>query len=104
MTYKYKNCFGKTYELRLRKEQYMKPKNTAVLAEYFDEEFDAWLPYGNVSVNISPLPADCIALDDNNWPEVLEWVTSNGIAEYTGKVLFSGFCVYPVVRLNEGVF
>jgi len=104
MTYEYKSPYGQTYKIQLSKTQYVKPKNTAVTAKYYDKEFDAWLPYGNVSVNISPLPADCIALDDNNWYGLLDWVVDNGIATDTGKVLYSGFCTYPVVRLNEGVF
>jgi hypothetical protein len=104
MTYEYKNPYGKTYKIQLYKTQYVTPKNTAVIAKYYDEEFEAWLPYGTLSVNISPLPEDCIALDDNNWYGVLDWVVENGIATDTGKILFSGFCTYPVVRLNEGVF
>ena len=105
MTYEYRSPYdGQTYEIRLNKAEYVKPKNTAVTAEYYDAEFDAWLPFAHMSVNISPLPADCIALDDNNWYGLLEWAVDNGIVEDTGKVLFSGFCTYPVVRLNEGVF
>ena len=39
-------------------------------------------------------------LDTNNCPWVVDFMVNNGLAELTGKMRASGFCVYPSVKLN----
>lgn len=48
------------------------------------------------------VPEDCICLDLNNAlaPEFYMKLCRKGLIENTDKVEFSGFCAYPVCRLN----
>ena len=39
-------------------------------------------------------------LDTNNFPEGEDVVVENGLGEMTGDFGFSGYCAYPVVKLN----
>lgn len=58
-------------------------------------------PYATATVNIEKLPKGMAALDTNNWPEVIDVLTKEGII--TGNApynLQSGFCEYPVYKLN----
>lgn len=56
-------------------------------------------PFANITVNIEELPADEFAVDVNNFPDALGILVENRIAEYAGKQLRSGYCIYPVYRL-----
>lgn len=56
-------------------------------------------PYGSLTVNISPLPSeDLAAIDTNNIPEAENFIISNKLGEFTGRMLQSGFCMYPVYK------
>lgn len=48
------------------------------------------------------VPKDCICLDLNNAlaGELYTKLCSKGIIEDTGDIEFSGYCAYPVCRLN----
>ncbi len=48
----------------------------------------------------SMLAEDETVLDTNNCPWAVEFVESNGLGENTGRTVRSGYCVYPVVKLN----
>lgn len=41
-------------------------------------------------------------IDTNNCPWAEEWLVENEFGEPTGEVVYSGFCVYPVYKINEG--
>lgn len=60
-------------------------------------------PFSNITVNIEPLPVDEFAVDINNFPGAIDILHYNNIAHPTEKVLRSGFCIYPVWKLNEEV-
>ena len=102
-TYDY-NGFGKTYSLRLRKEQYTYNDNMAVLADC-ESEYGGWEPFANVTVNLDEkLPDGYGYVDTNNFRGVLEWIEENNIGTFTGIYRQSGFCKYPLVKFNEEVF
>ena len=69
--------------------------NNLVLTIFDPEEG----PFANITVNIEELPADEFAVDVNNFPDALGILVENRIAEYAGKQLRSGYCIYPVYRL-----
>ena len=99
-TFQYASPYGQTYELALSAAQYTCNGNTAIKAE----EFKAFLPFANVTVNLDEkLPEGYGFVDTNNFSGALEWLTGNGIAEFTGQYGFSGFCQYPLVRFNMGL-
>ena len=59
-------------------------------------------PIARITVCItgSMLAEDETVLDTNNCPWAVEFVESNGLGENTGRTVRSGYCVYPVVKLN----
>ena len=60
-------------------------------------------PFSNITVNIEQLPVDEFAVDVNNFPSATWILNYNNIAHPTEKVLRSGYCIYPVWKLNEEV-
>ena len=103
-TFRYASPYGQTYDLALSVAQYACNGNTAIKAEYFDKEFDAFLPFASVTVNLDEkLPEGYGFVDTNNFRGALEWLTENGLADFTGQYGFSGFCQYPLVRFNMGL-
>ena len=71
--------------------------NVALMA--FDAETGE--PYANATVNVDRLPKGMAALDTNNWPEVVDVLMEEGIitSEQQGSMQ-SGFCEYPIYKLN----
>lgn len=61
-------------------------------------------PYATLTVNIEPMQYREFCVDVNNFPQALEFLFNNGIAEPTLEVRRSGYCVYPVWKLNEKYF
>jgi hypothetical protein len=60
-------------------------------------------PIACATVNVIPLPKNMIAIDtNNNGEEIVDWLLENNII--IGKQLRtveSGYCSYPVYRLNS---
>lgn len=68
-----------------------------------DKEFDFLEPYCDITVNLpneSLSGEDCAFVDTNNAPFLPDFLEENGLAEPTGMLGFSGFCVYPEYRFN----
>jgi hypothetical protein len=60
-------------------------------------------PYGVLTVNLEDFPCtgDCAFVDTNNFGDVIiDWIVQNDLGELTGRIGFSGYCVYPEVRFN----
>ena len=57
-------------------------------------------PFANITVNLEDLPADEFAVDQNNFPEAIGILIKNRVAEFSGKVIRSGYCIYPVYKLT----
>ena len=54
-------------------------------------------PFGDVTVNIdAPAPNYCGYLDTNNLSNVEQFITDNGLGEFTGIMGRSGYCAYPL--------
>ncbi len=56
-----------------------------------------------ITVNLpesADLPFGTQFVDINNYPWVDEWLIENSIAEPSGKIARSGFCVYPAFKFN----
>lgn len=61
-------------------------------------------PYATVTVNlVDETPdEDCAFLDVNNLGDnIAVWLFANGFGKLTGKVGFSGFCIYPEFKFNR---
>ena len=83
-------------KLLFKKGQYYNG-NVALMAE----DAETGEPYANATVNVKKLPKNMAALDTNNWPDVVEVLMKERIitSEKLGS-LESGFCEYPVYKLN----
>lgn len=57
-------------------------------------------PYAVATVNIAELPKGYAALDTNNLPEIEDIMFIYGLGEPTGIYLTSGYCEYPVYKLD----
>ena len=89
-----RDIFYRDKVMKLHAGFYVKYNN--LVLTIFDPEDG---PFANITVNIEELPADEFAVDVNNFPDALGILVENKIAEYAGKQLRSGYCIYPVYRL-----
>lgn len=86
----YKNCF-------LQVGRYKADNSRAI--EIWNRE-DGPIARITVCIAGSMLAEDETVLDTNNCRWAVEFVESNGFGENTGRTVRSGYCVYPVVKLN----
>ena len=67
----------------------------------YDPELEGMDFYGDVTTCILPLDPFMACVDTNNNSEkIIAFLVGHGIAEPSGRVLPSGFCMYPVFRFN----
>jgi len=71
--------------------------------DYEDHEVFKWEPWCDLTVNIGSLLPNEIALDVNNFPDALEFVKENNIANLI-RYTTSGFVKYPIVRFTDEFF
>lgn len=61
-------------------------------------------PWSNLTVNLddsSRCKPNCAFIDtNNNGDEILDWLETNGFGEQTGRIAFSGWCIYPEFEFN----
>lgn len=92
---------GTTYNISLEEEHYASNGNLALQA-YTDEGED----FATISTNIEgALSAsegkDHICLDCNNLPmESFDELVNAGVLIPTGRSAFSGFCCYPIYKVD----
>lgn len=65
-----------------------------------EEEF--FEPWTDITVNLfGPITDEnCAFVDTNNCPDIVRFLEENGLAEPTGRVRQSGWCMYPEYRFN----
>lgn len=87
------NLWNNTYKVVLNGMHYVHGNRLAIQMDLEDGE-----PFATITVN---LPDDEVTsfnanfVDINNCPWAVEFLIRNNIAEPTGNIAFSGFCVYP---------
>jgi hypothetical protein len=59
-------------------------------------------PWSNLTVNLSvKCKENCAFIDtNNNGNEIITWLEENNLGETTGRIAFSGWCVYPEFEFN----
>lgn len=85
-------------------------KSTALLVgSYVDSYFEGieiWNnedgPIARITVCIagSGLAEDKTVIDTNNCPWAMEFIKQHGLGQATGRMVRSGYCTYPVVKLD----
>lgn len=86
----YKNCF-------LQVARYQADNSRAI--EIWNRK-DGPIARITVCITGSMLAEDEVVLDTNNCPWAVEFVEGNDLGEDTGRTVKSGYCEYPVVKLN----
>lgn len=83
-------------EVTAKRTQYFVYDNLCIHLQTTDTHED----YAILTTNIDPLSSDEAAVDTNNHPEAIEFITENELGTDTGKRIKSGFCEYPVYKFD----
>ena len=68
---------------------------------FYDPELEGMDFYGDVTTCILPLEPFMACVDTNNNSEkIIAFLVGHGIAEPSGRMLPSGYCMYPVFKFN----
>lgn len=100
--FEYVDSYGDTNYVRFTMDMYNENDNLYLGLESYDPEFDCFMPYGGITVNVSPLPYLHSTVDtNNNSSAMISFLIKNGIGEPTGDYLPSGRCNFPVFKFSE---
>lgn len=100
--------YNKEHLIYLKEGRYLEDNSLAVqMIEITDGESE---PYATLTVRLDQtdlLPPNCAFLNTNGFSDdtdILQWVQDNNIATPIGIMATSGFCTYPAVEFNKGIF
>lgn len=101
-TYQFKTRYGTIEEIYLILSKYVINQSPAITMNCSDDHS----PYGsattNLGVKLNPLE---ICVDTNNLGVgIVKFLQENNIATSTGQYFPSGYCTYPVMKINEEWF
>lgn len=95
--------FTDEYEGYITINEYFINRRPALQLYYLDPEFQTYMPYATLTVNIpseETTDRNCVFIDTNNCPFSLNLLINElKCAELTGHVAHSGCCYYSEVRL-----
>ena len=92
--------WGTEYEVNVNFTKYT-DGNLTITMDCLDEEFNCWMPFARLTVNLGGRMKPGYAyLDVNNCPWAEEFVAEYGLGEPTGDVCASGLCVYPLYKFD----
>ena len=94
------NTFFGSYDCVLSVNKYSNNNNTAIQILSKDEEFDCFVPFATLTKNFDKLDENYAYLDTNNCPWAEELVEEYNLGEPTDMFEMSGWCVYPMYKLN----
>lgn len=83
------------YDVYLDVSEYVENKNVAV--SLWSDEVG---PVAMLTKNLEKVEDGYAYIDTNNNPWAEDFIVSNGLGEPTGKVKQSGYCIYPLYKLN----
>ena len=102
MEFEYNTPYGSTERVVPKISCYASNDNLYFGLDYFENDFEDWLPYGDVTVNVGKLPYLESAIDtNNNGAGIITFLEKNGFGHLTGLSIQSGHCVFPVFKFNE---
>ena len=94
--------YGTIFKISFILNRYLNNNSLAILMIDWSEGYPE--DFADLTVNISmsgSLPEDTQFVDVNNLgPEIMTWITDNGLGEPTEIVGSSGYVTYPAVRFN----
>lgn len=95
--------YSMDYQITLKINKYYDGGGLAIEMLYYDDEFQSYMPFGMLTVNIDSVKCepDCAFVDtNNNGRDIVGWIVENELGEITNKTAKSGYCIYPEVRFN----
>lgn len=98
-----KELGNENVRVRLKKDKYAFGGEHIYLGlEYFDEEYNFWGPYCDLTVNLKDnTPADCSFININTYSfDAEQFIRDNNLGTPTGKCCESGYLSYPLYKLN----
>lgn len=96
--------YEETHRARFYKDTYANNGSLYIGVVTWDEEYEYWEPWGDLTVN---LPGMCpdeneAFLDTNNCaPEIISELKNQGYIKDTSIKRQSGFCTYPLYAFTE---
>lgn len=91
--------YGKTYEVEVHAKTYV-DGGLAITMDYLDDEFNCWMPFATLTVNLGRQNYGFAYVDVNNCPWGEDFIKEYGLGEFTGKRCCSGFCTYPLYKFD----
>ena len=102
------DVWGQTYELKMSVSTYRNNGNLAIQLFNKNTDYDEpfWEPFATLTTNTErKLDDECLAIiDTNNCPWAEELIEKYQLGEDTELFEVSGFCVYPIYRMNKSAF
>lgn len=94
--------YDEDFQMHFVLDNYAENGNLYVGLYAYDEEFKQIIPWQNLTVNLSiPCKPNRAFIDtNNNGNEIINWLEQNGLGFATGKLMPSGFCIYPEFEFN----
>lgn len=98
--------YGKEHRIVLTLSTYEFNGATALIAYNCNAKGEKTDLYAVISVNIISycIDNDEIIADTNNFEELVDELIKNNILTKTDKTAVSGFCTYPIMKINMGYF
>ena len=89
------NKWGSNHSMTFELSSYVENGNLYVGLISHDEGYPE--PWQNLTVNLGEKCKDnCAFIDvNNNGSAIIDWLIVNGLGDVTGKIIPSGFCMYP---------
>ena len=100
--YPYKDRYGDEFTVYPKLNMYADNDNLYVGLDSFDEDLGEIDQYCDLTVNIYKLPYLCSCVNiEYGGEQHARFLEEQGIAQFTGKWMPSGFMSFPVFRFNE---
>lgn len=100
--YSYKDAYGDEFTVYPKLDMYADNDNLYVGLDSFDEDLGGIDQYCDLTVNIYKLPYLCSCVNiEYGGEQHAKFLEEQGIAQFTGKWIPSGFMTFPVFRFNE---
>ena len=103
-TFTFKSLFGHEYKIKFTKGKYLNNKRLYIGCLCWDED-GYWVPYGDVTKNLNAFIGDNVEknayLDENNYPDLIQFMREKGFFKDTGILYPSGWSFYPLVKFTD---
>lgn len=88
------HAWGNDHEITFEVTTYAQNDNLAIQMLCWDDEWPE--PWSILTVNLDKMcKPNCAFIDtNNNGDGIIDWLISNNLGKLTGRIGFSGFCMY----------